>query len=479
MPKTILEIKDEVNITFHGLDVATRRKLVDSVKFFQHSARHTPAFKLGRWDGNISFCDIGARSYLNLLDVFWPIVDGAGYEIDIDDKRTPYSFTFEKVDTDSYSHVIWPDGHPLAGQPIILRDHQVKAINLYLDNLTGVVVCPTAAGKTIVSVILSHKVEPYGKSVIIVPNRDLVSQTEEDYKNFGLDVGVIYGGRNEFDKTHTICTWQSIEAIRKRKDGTLDQLLDGVVCVMSDECHRCKGSVLRDILSTEFKNVPIRWGLTGTLPETPEDRTALKAVVGPEVGRIKAAELQDLGYMAKLHIHVKQLQDYQTHFKTYPEELKYLTSNNTRLAHMASMIEEISKSGNTLVLFDRIECGTKLSELIKDSVLLYGNVKSAIRKEEYKSAQFTDGKVILATYGIASTGISINRIFNLILVEPGKSFVRVIQSIGRGLRVAEDKDFVDVYDITSNAKFSAKHLTKRKAFYKDAEYPFTITKEVF
>jgi superfamily II DNA or RNA helicase len=82
----------------------------------------------------------------------------------------------------------------------------------------------------------------------------------------------------------------------------------------------------------------------------------------------------------------------------------------------------------------------------------------------------------VATYGVAAVGINIPRIFNLVLLEPGKSFTRVIQSIGRGIRKAEDKDFVQIWDITSTCKFSKRHLTKRKVFYNEAHYPFTIKK---
>ena len=94
----------------------------------------------------------------------------------------------------------------------------------------------------------------------------------------------------------------------------------------------------------------------------------------------------------------------------------------------------------------------------------------------YDDVASADGKVIVATYGVAAVGINIPRIFNLVLVEPGKSFVRVIQSIGRGIRKAQDKDSVQIWDITSNAKFSKKHLTVRKKYYQDAKYPYTINK---
>ena len=107
---------------------------------------------------------------------------------------------------------------------------------------------------------------------------------------------------------------------------------------------------------------------------------------------------------------------------------------------------------------------------------MLGSTKSADRKTEYDEVSTASSKVIIATYGVAAVGINIPRIFHLVLLEPGKSFVRVIQSIGRGIRKAEDKDFVQIWDITSTCKFAKRHLTKRKAFYKEANYPFTVEK---
>jgi len=117
-----------------------------------------------------------------------------------------------------------------------------------------------------------------------------------------------------------------------------------------------------------------------------------------------------------------------------------------------------------------------LEELIPNSVFVSGATKAQARKDEYDEIATMDGKVIIATYGVAAVGINIPRIFNLILIEPGKSFVRVIQSIGRGIRKAEDKDFVQIWDITSTCKFAKRHLTTRKKFYREANYPFEVDK---
>jgi superfamily II DNA or RNA helicase len=144
---------------------------------------------------------------------------------------------------------------------------------------------------------------------------------------------------------------------------------------------------------------------------------------------------------------------------------------------MADMIADLGKKGNTLVLIDRIKAGEGLLErLPEDTVFIRGAMKSKDRKQEYDDVSEADNKIIVATYGVAAVGINIPRIFNLVLVEPGKSFVRVIQSIGRGIRKAKDKDSVEIWDLTSSAKFSKKHLTQRKKFYKEAQYPYTIKK---
>lgn len=483
MAKTTLHIIDEVNIKFSDLSPECRRKMVDSLKFILPYARHLPSVKLGRWDGSMSFCDLAGRSYLNLLDILLPIVTQHGYTVEIEDHRQPaQDFVFDLVEEDSYSHILWPKGHPMAGQPIEVREHQLDVINSYLENITGINIAPTGAGKTIITAILSHKIEPYGRSIVIVPTKDLVTQTEEDYINFGLDVGVFFGDRKEYGKTHTICTWQSLESLNKRSKETdlevdINDFFDGVVCVIVDEVHKAKADVLRKLLSTYLANAPIRWGLTGTMPEEEADKVGVRACIGPMLGQINTKELQDKGILANLHVNVWQMQDVgQAASGNYQTELKWLTTNKKRLEYIAKQAITVAESGNTLILVDRVETGEMLQSLIPDSIFVSGKMKSKDRKEEYREVQEVDGKVIIATYGVASTGINIVRIFNLILFEAGKSFVRVIQSIGRGIRVAADKDFVNVYDICSNCKYSKSHLTKRKKFYKDAEYPFSITK---
>ena len=241
-------------------------------------------------------------------------------------------------------------------------------------------------------------------------------------------------------------------------------------------CHMAKASALKTLLTGIMSKVPIRWGLTGTVPKEKFESAALLVSVGPVISRLSASELQQQGVLADCHVNIVQLIDH-VEYKDYQSELKYLLEESGRLDTMADLIRKINQTGNTLVLVDRTECGRQLvARLGEKAVFVSGSTKSKVRQDEYDAVANATDKIIVATYGVAAVGINIPRIFNMVLIEPGKSFVRVIQSIGRGIRKAEDKDHVNIWDITSTCKFAKRHLTKRKQFYKEANYNFTQEK---
>jgi superfamily II DNA or RNA helicase len=478
-----LIIEDEVNIKIEGLDVDVRRKLANALKFEVPYAKYMPQYKLGRWDGKVAFFGIGGTGYVNHLNVVQEVLAKNRVQIvDIDDRRHPINLNFPEV-TERYwadQGVKWPEGHPVEGTEIILRDYQVEAINNFLKNPQSLQQIATGAGKTITTATLSHIAEPYGRSLVIVPNKSLVEQTEEDYINCGLDVGVYFGDRKQLGKTHTICTWQSLNILdKKHKDGSavlsLAEFLEGVSTIIVDEVHQAKAEVLKNLLTRNLRNAPIRWGLTGTVPKEKFEFESIHASLGPVIGSISAKELQDKGVLSQCHVNVVQLIDTVAH-SGYQEELKYLVTNKQRVEYIGKLLNNVKQSGNTLILVDRISAGEMLAELIPDSTFISGSVKVKDRKETYDTIREGTNEVIIATYGVAAVGLNIPRIFNLVLIEPGKSFVRVIQSIGRGVRKAKDKDFVQIWDLTSTCKFAKRHLTQRKKFYKEAEYPFTIEK---
>jgi superfamily II DNA or RNA helicase len=474
-------IRDEVNVKIEGLDLDTRKELVKKFKYFQQSARYQPAYRLGRWDGCVSFFGLGGTTYVSLLDRVLPLLEQWGYYIEVEDERVSEPLEFEKITEEFWGDQTWPVGHRFAGEKIRLRDDQVGVVNNFLANPQALQSVATGAGKTIMTATLSKICEKYGRSLVIVPNKSLVEQTEEDYVNVGLDVGVYYGDRKDLGKTHTICTWQSLNILdKKSKNGeadliTLAEFLEGVSCIIIDEVHQAKADVLKNLLTQNLRNAPIRWGLTGTVPKDELEFESIRCSLGNVVGQVTAHELQEKGVLSTCHVNVIQTQEYKE-FGSYPEELKYLVTDEDRMTWMAKLIKGIAESGNTLVLVDRIESGKFLQNELPDSVFISGAVKTKDRKEEYNEIAVSDGKIIVATYGVAAVGINIPRIFNLALLEPGKSFVRVIQSIGRGIRKAEDKDFVQIWDLTANTKYAKRHLTERKKFYKDAKYPFTIEK---
>ena len=479
-----LIIKDEVNIKLEGLPLEARKKLANNFKYEVGYARYHPAYKLGRWDGTVSLFGLGGNGFLSQLEEILKILGKLDIDVsEVEDLREHHDLKFEPV-TEAYwadRGKVWPKGHPDEGKPIMLRDYQIDAINKFLEVPQALQEIATGAGKTITTATLSHVCEKIGRTITIVPNKSLVEQTEEDFVNVGLDVGVYYGDRKDLNKTHTICTWQSLNILDKKSKNqehdivTLAEFLDGVKTVIVDEVHMAKADVLRNLLTQNLCNAAVRWGLTGTVPKEKFEYEQIFASIGPVIGGITAHELQEKGVLSNCHVNVVQLIDLPE-FKAYADELKYLTTDENRMLYISKLIKKISESGNTLVLVNRIESGKFLVNELEGSVFISGEVKTTKRKEEYNEVRTSADKIIVATYGVAAVGINIPRIFNLVLLEPGKSFVRVIQSIGRGIRKAEDKDHVEIWDLTSTCKYAKRHLTERKKFYKEAKYPFTIEK---
>ena len=474
-------VKDEVNVKIEGLELSERKALMKMFEYEIPGARYLPAVRLGRWNGKVSYFSLAGSTYINLLPEILPYLDNAGYDIELDDLRDyTTTFTFDKVSEDTFKNKNWPKGHPKEGEPVVLRDYQIEIVNNFLENPQSLQEIATGAGKTLMTAALSNSVEKYGRSIVIVPNKSLVTQTEADYINLGLDVGVYFGDRKEYNKTHTICTWQSLNnMLKKTKSGEAEvditDFIEGVVCVMVDEVHMAKADALKTLLTGVFAKVPIRWGLTGTIPKAKFEAQSIYVSLGNVIGKLSASELQDQGVLARCYVNIIQLQDGKE-FTNYQSELKHLLEDSERLDKIASLISGINDTGNTLILVDRVNAGKEIVNRLPGSVFVSGATNMNERKEEYDEVATSTNKIIVATYGVAAVGINIPRIFNLVLIEPGKSFVRVIQSIGRGIRKAEDKDHVQIYDITSSCKFAKRHLTQRKAFYKEANYPFDVEK---
>ena len=242
-------IQDEVNVAVKGLSLDTRKALVKKFKYVDPTAKYRPAYKLGRWDGAISFFGLGGTTYLSMLGQVLEFLESQNYYIELEDLRKSPALSFDRIENNFWGDLCWPTGHRFAGEPILLRDDQVEVLNLFLENPQCIQEIATGFGKTILTATLAKVCEKYGRTIVIVPNKSLVEQTEEDFINCQLDVGVYYGDRKELGKTHIICTWQSLNVLDKRsKDDdsllSLAEFLDGVNTVMVDECFAANTMVL-------------------------------------------------------------------------------------------------------------------------------------------------------------------------------------------------------------------------------------------
>lgn len=467
-----ITIKDEVNIRIKGLDPSTLKEAQERVTFFVPGYVHMPSYKLGRWDGMIRLMTKTGTTYLNLLEYILPIIIDHGYEIEIEeDKRVDHSDAtdlLECVDTNYMSEVYFN------GKPFKLRDYQIEGINTALVTGSGILEMATGSGKTLVCAVMSQIYSLIGKVVVIVPNIDLVIQTQHTFKQVGIDTGIWYGEVKE-NKDVTIATWQSLDHF--------PELFGGVICVIVDEVHQAKAKVLNEMLTGPAGNVPFRFGCTGTIPKEELFRLQIEACIGSPIFTLKTWELQHRGVLAETNIFQIRLADtsnpsYIRRVEKFPfddwnEELDWLFGCKQRVAYIANIIDEVTKtSGNTMVLVPFRKHGKLLQELIHGSVSLDGRDKN--RQEFYDKFNAGNNQTLICTYGIASTGIDIPRIYNLVLLEPGKKFERVNQTLGRGVRKASDKDKLSVYDFCSDCGMSGSHANKRKALYRDARQPTEI-----
>jgi len=330
------------------------------------------------------------------------------------------------------------------------------------------------------------------RSIIIVPDTTLTDQTKEEYEFFGLDVGEYSGSSKDLEHQHVVATWQTL-----KNNPMVMQQFDMFIV---DEAHAARGPILNSLLIKHGRNILYRFGCTGTLPEEESDRMSVSTAIGKVHYEIPAALLIDHGHLAKIEIDVVQLcvdlkeqharftRDTKddpdipalsytafknSYFPDFSSEKTFLHSEKSRRFWIANYLESfrLMGKGNVLCLVNGVAFGKRLAKIIPNSVFLHGKDKKEVRQEIYKSFNDNDDLIVIATVNIAGTGLNIKRIFNLILIDLGKSYIRVLQSIGRGLRTAHDKDSVYVGDICSDLKYSKRHCTNRIKFYNDANYP--------
>lgn len=476
--KCKITIKDEVWCFITGLSVYHIDALWNKYGVYVEGYRWMPAFKLGRWDGKIRFFERTGKTYMRLLEEMLPIIDDWGYEFELIDNRkfiqSPVVDGCKIIARDKDGFAIEASGVDLLGdvqfapgKKFELRPYQLDAIITAVQSGSGFIIAGTGAGKTSITAGLSYVYGELGYRVItIVPSADLVTQTADWYEALSMDVGVYSGSSKDLDHPYIVATWQAIQ-------NNLDIMAD-FQCLIWDECHGIKSTVAQKIINEAGANIPFRFGVTGTFPKPDADRMSLLSSIGPILKTIPAAWLIENGYLSKVEIQPIELNEMyiDEEFPDYASEKAFLSKSTARMEVIADIIISIAaQHGNTLILVNSIPFGEKLARLIKGAVFLYGDSPKDLRKEHYDMFEQHDDLIVIASAGIASTGISIDRVFALGFVDAGKSFIKSIQSVGRGLRRAHDKDSVFVFDIFSKLKWAKKHHKDRLKHFKEAQYP--------
>lgn len=492
--KTVkLRVLDEVFMAVVGLHDAHLKYLHDKYGVFKSNYFFHPKYKLGQWDGKIRFFQQNGITYLYLLEEILPIIRDWGYTIALEDLRSTLPIDAQPVDAEIFKDHL----HEVNGEmvPIILRPYQVEAANSLIVPGNGMVIAGTGAGKTLITAALVYAWgKAGGRTITIVPDEGLIIQTKSKYIQCGLDAGEYSGNEKSLHHTHVVSTWQALQHNPK-----IVQLFDVVIV---DEAHGVRGPVLKGIVVEYGNKIPHRVGVTGTLPPDESDKMAVLTALGPVRIEIPAADLIENGTLAQLQIDVYQLEEDLTeqyaefkrenadipenmlptynefkagYFPDYSSEKSYLHRKAARIEWIAHFIEVMHEQlqGNILIIVDSIPFGRRLAEHIPGAIFVNGQdiKKAKQRKALYDLFKTRDDVKMIATVHIAGTGIDVPRVFGLVLVDLGKSFIRVVQTIGRGLRKAHDKDSVLAADIASDLKYGKRHCAARLKFYKEARYP--------
>lgn len=474
-------IEDYVHATIAGLRIEDTDDLVADYAVYTKNYFFSPDYQMERWDGKFKFFTNGNRTYLSMLLDIADDLKSRGYKIKIKNNRRDFNLDVPPVDKDYFSEYGWE-----------LGKHQIKAVNNILETHDGIIRVGTGGGKTLVTAVLADIYSKRKlKTIVVVPNKDLIHQTRDEIASFNLDVGAYYGEEKTTDKPIVVSTWQSLAKNPK--------LLSTFNAVMVDECHGSQAQSLFELLSNQGKNIPVRIGLTGTIPEHMCDKLKVFSVLGPVRAKVPADYLMKIGWLAQLKLLMMEYKEdfteewnrfkevaeeekdknisyteFKNHrlFPAYENEKSYLKTNPERLENIASIAKVMTKEyGNSFVLVNTIDFGKKLQKILGENAIFISS-KIKDRKPIYEAFKTENEIIGIATYSLASTGLNIPRIFNMFLIDGGKSSIKVVQSIGRGLRKAKDKESVNLIDIYSNVKFSMRHARKRKKIYKEEKYDF-------
>jgi superfamily II DNA or RNA helicase len=477
LAKVTLTIIDHVNCHFDGLTEGQIKHIIDKTGITNPQLYHTVGYKLGHIDGKESYFDEEGFSFTFSIPEVLDIIerDFKIHDIELIDERIPLNVPEDlSVDAD---FLIDELGFPL-------REHQLGLINSSLVNHMGIFDAATSAGKSAVCLAISKALDPYIKTVIVVPSEQLLNQTFKDYEKSDLKVGKLNASipvkkREKFvkDHNHIIVT----NKLFMNCKGIFAQETMGII---TDEAH-VFGGAYAEVLRFDVPHYPFRIGLTGSFPykNKLKSRMIKNHIGGDILKTVEPKELSDKGYVSKVGItlltttdsEVEDLFDTMIEERTYDWsiEQKYLLTNMNRVRAIGDYLSTLPNK-NTLVLC-HAQFGNKLSEYMG---LTFIDKDTSVdeRSEHFGKFSELDDHVQLASFGTSATGISENDIFIVVMIDVGKDRTAILQSIGRGMRKSSKQDHVDIIDISANLKYSKRHLTNRKSIYKEKHYPFVEEK---
>jgi len=459
-----------------------RRELSDYFSFEVPGYKFTPQYRNRVWDGKIRLYSYATgQMYVGL----YPYLKDWCNKKNVFVKEINQILTYNTVSAADINELI--KSYDITITP---RDYQVDAFKFALENERGLILSPTASGKSLISyMLIRHYLNIIdNKILIIVPTTSLVEQLYKDFKEYGYDVEnnvsrKYHGYDIEEDKRIVISTWQSLYKLPK-------QFFESFGAIIGDEAHLFKAVSLTKIM-TKLVDCKYRIGMTGTLDDSKTHKLVLQGLFG-QVNKvvntktlIEKKQLSDLKIICLILKHTEE-EAKKLYGCKYHEELEYLATSETRNKYIRNLA--LNLQGNTLCLFQLVEKhGRKLYELIEERsgdnrevFFVYGGVDAEQREEIRSITEKSDNAIIVASYGTFSTGVNIRNLHNLIFASPSKSRIRNLQSIGRGLRIGDNKNKATLYDISDDLTFKEKknftlsHFQQRINIYNEEGFNYDI-----
>ena len=455
-------------------------ELQELFTFDVEGASFSPAYRKKYWDGKIRLLSVAKQTLpAGLTYRLCKALDKFGYSWDFENSKY-YGVPYE---TDP---MVFHDGVDLFMNKISgikPREYQVDTVFHALKEYRKTIVSPTGSGKSLMIYSIARFIKSIGKrALIIVPSKGLVEQMTKDFEDYGWDtdenVHKIYQGHSlDTDAPVTVSTWQSIYGLDKKWFRQFD-------CVIGDECHNFKAKSLQNIMG-KCPDAKWRYGFTGTLDGKNVNKLILEGLFGPVYKTTSSADLMEKGFLAKLAVDIITLKHEPVKFSNYNEEIEYIGLHTNRNRFICNLANDLP--GNVLVLFTRVEGqGIPLKEMMEEMTdrpvhLIYGDVNVKTREEVRRIAETSDNNIIFGSYGTMSTGVNIKNLHHVVFASPSKSRIRVLQSIGRGLRKAKNKDSAKLHDISDDFRpphgrnnFTLNHLAERIKYYVDENFEYRM-----